>query len=358
MADSIEEPSLEGPRLSPDQYDPALSIDAGYEPVDVPVIREGPPRTARELAERIASEMSKAVVGQDELIEMLVVALLTGGHVLLEGVPGIAKTLSVRALSNIIEAPFTRIQFTPDLMPSDILGTNVFDPRNQEFHLKKGPIFTGLLLADEINRTPPKTQAALLEAMEERAVTIDGATYPLPDTFLVCATQNPIEYEGTYPLPEAQLDRFMLKVNVAYPTDRDEHDLLARVQSGFRSQDLDTAALRPVLRGADIASFRAQVDTVQVAPHVQHYIVRLVRATRENRQLLLGGSPRAAIMLLLTSKALAAIRGRHFVTPDDVKSLALPVLRHRLIVRPEAELEGYSADRVLADILQSVEVPR
>lgn len=313
---------------------------------------------AYELAERITQEMHKAVVGQDELVEMLVVAVLAGGHVLLEGVPGTAKTLSVRALARIFNVSFARIQFTPDLMPSDILGTSIFDPRNQEFSLKKGPIFAGLVLADEINRTPPKTQSALLEAMEERRVTIDGITHDLPDPFLVCATQNPIEYEGTYPLPEAQLDRFMLKVSVSYPSAEEEQNILARVQAGFRAQNLDTAHIQAVMKGEDMSVYREEVENVRVEPVVQNYIVKIIRATRDNRHLMLGASPRAAITLLMTSKAIAAIRGRNFVTPDDVKTMARPVLRHRLVLKPESEIEGFTGDRIVESVLQSVEVPR
>ena len=324
--------------------------------VDVPV--GGMARTAKELAERITREMHKTVVGQDELVEMLVVAVLASGHVLLEGVPGTAKTLSVRTLARIFDVSFARIQFTPDLMPSDILGVSVFDPRTQEFNLKKGPVFAGLLLADEVNRTPPKTQSALLEAMEERRVTIDGISHNLPEPFLVCATQNPIEYEGTYPLPEAQLDRFMLKVNVAYPSAEEEQNILARVQGGFRAQNLDTADVRAVVQGSDMPQFRAEIERVRVETAVMRYIVQVIRATRDHRHLTLGASPRAAITLLMTAKALAAIRGRDFVTPDDVKTMARPVLRHRLAVRPESEIEGYSGDRIVESILQSVEVPR
>ena len=325
---------------------------------DVIAAPAGPPQTAQQLAERILEEMHKAIVGQEELAEMLVVAVLAGGHVLLEGVPGTAKTLSVRALARIFDVSFARIQFTPDLMPSDILGTSVFDPRTQQFNLKRGPIFAGLILADEINRTPPKTQSALLEAMEERRVTIDGVGHPLPEPFLVCATQNPIEYEGTYPLPEAQLDRFMLKVNIGYPSAEEEQTILARVQAGFRSQDLETAGIVPALQGPDLPRYAAEVEAVRVDPSVQRYIVEIARASRESRHVTLGASPRAAVTLLRAARALAAIRGRDFVTPDDVKTLASPVLRHRLILRPESEIEGYSSDRIIDSVLQSVEVPR
>jgi MoxR-like ATPase len=346
----------ENPPLSfPGPVSPPASLSPG--PVSEPV-SGGPPRTARDLAQRITHEMHKTVVGQDELVEMLVVAVLAGGHVLLEGVPGTAKTLSVRTLARIFDVSFARIQFTPDLMPSDILGVSVFDPRTQEFNLKKGPVFAGLLLADEVNRTPPKTQSALLEAMEERRVTIDGVSHDLPEPFLVCATQNPIEYEGTYPLPEAQLDRFMLKVNVAYPSAEEEQNILLRVQGGFRAQNLDTAGIHPALQGSDMPYFRAEIERVRVEAPVLRYIVQVIRATRDHRHLTLGASPRAAITLLMTSKALAAIRGRDFVTPDDVKTMARPVLRHRLAVRPESEIEGHTSDRIVETILQSVEVPR
>lgn len=313
--------------------------------------------SVRALTQRIAHEMRKTLVGQDQLVEMLVVAILAGGHVLLEGVPGTAKTLAIRTLARIFDVSFARIQFTPDLMPSDILGTSVFDPRTQQFNLKTGPIFAGLVLADEVNRTPPKTQSALLEAMEERRVTIDGVGHPLPPPFLVCATQNPIEYEGTYPLPEAQLDRFMLKVLVPYPTEQDEQDILARVQAGFRAQNLDRIDIQPALSVTDLPNYQAEVERVYCKPDVQKYIVDIVRATRANRHLIIGASPRAAITLLLTSKALAAMRGEISVTPDHVKYLAGPVLRHRLALRPESEIEGFTPDRVLEAVLQSVRVP-
>lgn len=312
----------------------------------------------RDLAARITQEMHKTLVGQNELIEMLIVAVLAGGHVLLEGVPGTAKTLSIRTLARIFNVSFARIQFTPDLMPSDILGTSIFDPRTQQFSLKKGPLFAGLVLADEVNRTPPKTQSALLEAMEERRVTIDGISHDLPAPFLVCATQNPIEYEGTYALPEAQLDRFMIKIIVPYPGADEEQNIIARVQSGFRSQHLDRAHILPALEMQDLPRYQTEIDRVQADPAVQRYMVQIVRATRENRHLTLGASPRAAITLLLTTKTLAAMRGRAYVTPDDVKQMATPVLRHRLMLRPESEIEGYTTDRVVESILQSIEVPR
>ena len=306
----------------------------------------------------IRGEISKAVVGQREVVDQMLVALLCEGHALLEGVPGIAKTLMVRALSLTVSADFSRIQFTPDLMPSDVLGTNVFDPSSGKFDLRKGPVFTGLLLADEINRTPPKTQSALLEAMQERQVTIDGEKYPLPGVFTVFATQNPIEYEGTYPLPEAQLDRFMLKIIVGYPAFDTEREVLSRYNGGFRSVDIDQIGIRPVLDAETLPQLRRAAADVTVEEPMLDYIAKIVRKTRENRNLVLGASPRASISLLLGSKAIALMRGRDFVIPDDVKEIAPAVLRHRLILRPESEIEGVTADRVIENTLGEVEVPR
>lgn len=318
---------------------------------------EGPGAVAQ-FAERMLSELRKAIVGQDEMLEMLAVALLARGHVLLEGVPGTAKTLAVRAFALACDVPFSRIQFTPDLMPSDILGTNVFDPKDSVFTLRKGPLFASIVLADEVNRTPPKTQAALLEAMEERRATIDGVGHPLPDPFLVCATQNPVEYEGTYPLPEAQLDRFMLKVVLDYPSLDEEMAILDRYQAGFRATDLRAAGIAPVLTTSGLQALRAAVDAVQVSSAVRRYIADIARAGRDHRHLTLGPSPRATVTLMLASKALAAMHDRDFVTPDDVKTLARPVLRHRILLRPESEIEGQTPDRVLASILDQVAVPR
>jgi len=310
------------------------------------------------VAGAVTDEIRKVIVGQEEVIEQILVGLLAEGHVLLEGVPGIAKTLLVRTLAHAISADFKRIQFTPDLMPSDVIGTNVFDPSKGEFRLRRGPVFTNVLLADEVNRTPPKTQAALLEAMEERRVTIDGEPYSLPAPFMVLATQNPIEYEGTYPLPEAQLDRFMLKVMVGYPDSADEHRILQNYNAGFRPLRLEEAGVKAVAGEADIAACRAEIARIVMDEPIMRYIGEIVQRTREDRNLVLGASPRASIALLLTSKALAALRGRGFVIPDDVKSLAPAVLRHRLILRPEAEIEGLTPDRVVANILAAVEVPR
>lgn len=309
-------------------------------------------------AARIREEVAKAIVGQGAAVEQTLVALLANGHILLEGVPGIAKTLLVRSLALAMDLQFTRIQFTPDLMPSDVIGTNVFDPRTTEFKLRKGPIFTQILLADEINRTPPKTQSALLEAMEERQTTIDGVRYPLPEPFLVFATQNPIEFEGTYPLPEAQQDRFLLKVVLEYPPGEVEIEVLRRHHAGFKTMDLASAGITPVANLDALKAMRAEVEAVTVEDRIFNYIYETVSATRKANDILVGASPRAGIAMLNCGKALAAIRGRNFVIPDDVKELALPVLRHRVLLRPEAEIEGLTVDRVLATLIDAQIVPR
>lgn len=304
----------------------------------------------------VRTEIAKAVVGQDAVVSGLVIALLCRGHVLLEGVPGVAKTLLVRALAAALQLDFKRVQFTPDLMPGDVTGSLVYDARTAAFTFREGPVFTNLLLADEINRTPPKTQAALLEAMEERQVSVDGEPRPLPDPFIVAATQNPIEYEGTYRLPEAQLDRFLLKLTVPLPSREQEVAILSRHAQGFDPRNL--AAIRPVAGVAELAAGRDGVSRVLVADEVMGYIVDIVTATRNSPSLQLGVSPRGATALLATARSWAWLTGRGYVTPDDVKAMARSTLRHRIGLRPEAELEGATTDGVLDGILSSVPVPR
>ena len=319
------------------------------------------PRSVEHEAARTAllavrTEISKAVVGQDAVISGLVIALLCRGHVLLEGVPGVAKTLLVRSLAAALSLNFKRVQFTPDLMPGDVTGSLIYDARTGAFTFREGPVFTNLMLADEINRTPPKTQAALLEAMEERQVSVDGEPRPLPDPFIVAATQNPVEYEGTYRLPEAQLDRFLLKLTVGLPSRDQEVAILGRHAHGFDPRDL--AAIRPVAGPAELAAGRDAVRRVLVADEILGYIVDIVTATRNSPSLQLGVSPRGATALLATARAWAWLTGRGYVTPDDVKAMARSTLRHRIGLRPEAELEGATTDGVLDGILSSVPVPR
>ncbi len=306
----------------------------------------------------IINELRKVIVGQDEVIEQIIVAILAEGHALIEGVPGTAKTLIVKTLARIIGARFSRIQFTPDLMPSDITGTNVFNMQNSEFSLRPGPIFTDILLGDEINRTPPKTQAALLEAMEERQATIDGKRYKLSPLFTVLATENPIEYEGTYPLPEAQLDRFLMKILIGYPAQDAELEIISRWDSGFNSRHLEQVDVQKLPEASSINNCRNEIKAMRTEAGVQKYIVEIVNKTRHHPTILYSASPRASVALLLCSKALAAIRGRDFSTPDDVRDVAMPVLRHRLALRAEAELDGATTDAVISDIIKTVEVPR
>jgi MoxR-like ATPase len=318
----------------------------------------GAPDAGRVPLVAVRDEVGKAVVGQDQVLSGLLVALLCQGHVLLEGVPGVAKTLLIRALAAALAIDSKRVQFTPDLMPGDVTGSLIYDARTSEFKYRDGPVFTNLLLADEINRTPPKTQAALLEAMEERQVSVEGVPRPLPVPFLVAATQNPVEYEGTYPLPEAQLDRFLLKLAVNAP-DRDaEIDILARHAAGFDPRDLRAAGIRQVASAADLATARAGVGQVRVSAEVTGYIVDICRATRTSAAADLGVSPRGGTALLATSRAWAWLTGRDYVTPDDVKTLARPTLRHRVRLRPEAELDGVTSDGLLEGVLSSVPVPR
>jgi MoxR-like ATPase len=311
-----------------------------------------------QLVEHIRNEIHKVIVGQDQALEQVLIVLLTEGHALIEGVPGTAKTLLVKTLARIIGLHFGRIQFTPDLMPADVTGTNIFNMATSSFNLRYGPIFTDLLLADEINRTPPKTQAALLEAMEERQVTIDGELHKLSPMFTVLATQNPIEYEGTYPLPEAQLDRFLLKIYVNYPEELQELQVVANWNAGFNARRLEDVYITPIQDPALLLQARSQVRGVTVEEGIQRYIVSIVRATRSAINITWGASPRACVALLLCSKAIAAMRGREFVTPDDVKEIARPVLRHRIVLRSEAEIEGTSADEVLEEVIAGIEVPR
>jgi MoxR-like ATPase len=311
----------------------------------------------RTLVRHIREEMGKVVVGQDDLKTQCLVTLLCGGHALLEGVPGIAKTLAVKTLSHLLRLDFQRVQCTSDLMPADIVGTNVLNMGTSIFQLHQGPVFTQLLLVDEVNRMPPRTQAALLECMEERQVTIDGSLHTLSPLFTVFATQNPIDFEGTYPLPEAQLDRFLAKIRVLYPSAKEEFELLSNVQQGFDAHNLDRAGLAPI-NPELLEQARVEVKAVKVQESLFTYLVQLVRRTREWPALSLGASPRAAVSLMMFSKAIAAVDGREYLIPDDVKQAVLPVLRHRLVVRPEADLEGISADQVLQDILRAVEVPK
>ncbi|MBI4672349.1 MAG: MoxR family ATPase [Chloroflexi bacterium] len=306
----------------------------------------------------LSAESKKALIAQDEIFAQMVIALFVRGHVLLEGVPGTAKTLAAKTLAHLVRAEFKRVQFTPDLMPSDIVGTQVFDVNSSKFFLKRGPVFANVVLADEINRAPAKTQAALLEAMEERNVTIEGERQPLPEPFLVLATQNPVEYEGTYPLPEAQLDRFLFKTIVHYPPLDAETDILRRYHQGFDAHRLADAGLTPVLGPEELVQLRQEIDHIAVETGILSYITKLSDATRKANDLALGASPRASIAMLLASKAYAAMQGRSYVVPDDVKTVALPVMRHRILLKPEAEIEGLDADGIIRRILASVDVPR
>jgi MoxR-like ATPase len=311
-----------------------------------------------DIAQTMRSEASKAVVGQEEAFTQILIALFCGGHVLLEGVPGTAKTLMAKTLAALTGVEFKRVQFTPDLMPSDVIGTQVFEMGTGQFRLRKGPVFTNILLGDEINRAPAKTQSALLEAMEERQVTIEGERLPLPEPFFVMATQNPVEYEGTYPLPEAQLDRFLFKVIVDYAPQEVEIEVLRRYHAGFDAHRLETVGLRLVMNPEILAQCRAEIRHVQVDDGVLKYVTDIAQASRKSLDLILGGSPRASISLLLAAKSWAAMQNRAYVTPDDVKFLARPVYRHRIILKPEAEIEGLTPDTAMARILARVEVPR
>lgn len=310
------------------------------------------------IVEKVNEELRKVIVEQDEMIEQCIISLISGGHVLIEGVPGLAKTLMIKSLSRTLSLDFKRIQFTPDLMPADVTGTKIFNMQTREFELTKGPVFTNFLLADEINRTPPKTQAGLLEAMAEKTVSIDGEMIELPNPYMVFATQNPLEYEGTYPLPEALVDRFLIKIVIDYPSMQAEKEVLKRHNNGFSSIDLDKAGVRALFSAEDILKAREEVQRVQIEDALMDYIVNIIAETRNNPTIDIGSSPRGSIALLQCSKGAAAYSGRDYVIPEDIKKMAIPVLRHRIILKPELELEGVKADQVLQDILSKVKVPR
>jgi MoxR-like ATPase len=308
-------------------------------------------------AAHVRQQLSKAIIGQRDVVDHLLLVLACGGHAVVEGVPGLAKTLAVKALARACGLGFRRIQCTPDLMPADITGTNVFNLADNTFHFHPGPVFTDILLVDEINRTPPRTQAALLEAMEERQVTIDGVSHPLPENFTVLATQNPIEFEGTYPLPEAQLDRFLMKIRIGYPAAQEEIDIISRYDQGFDPRRLDEIEIA-ACDGSLLGSARQEIGSVRAEPSLLSYLVSLIRRTRDWPSLSLGASPRAAVGLFFVARALAAMDGRDFLLPDDIKAAAPPVLRHRLLLKPEADLEGLTPDLIVEQVLASVEVPR
>ncbi len=310
----------------------------------------------KNMSANIKEKIGGIVIGQEDMIEQIMIALLTDGHILIEGVPGIAKTLTAKLFAKSISADFSRIQFTPDLMPSDVTGTSVFNMSKSDFEFKKGPIFGNIILIDEINRAPAKTQAALIEVMEERQVTVDGITYIMEEPFVVLATQNPIEQEGTYRLPEAQLDRFLFKINVDYPSTEDEITILKN--SHNRKGADETASIEAFITKEDIATFRKQIKELYIDENLIKYIAQIISKTRNNNALFLGASPRASLNIMTASKATAAINGRDFVIPDDIKSVTYPVLRHRLILTPEKEMEGVTVDKIIKKIIDKVEVPR
>ncbi len=310
----------------------------------------------QEAVEKIKTELSKVIVGQKSMIDMLITALLASGHVLIEGVPGVAKTITAKLLAKALTVDFNRIQFTPDLMPSDILGTSIFDLKKSEFEFKKGPIFSNMVLIDEINRAPAKTQAALFEVMEERQITIDGNRYSLEPPFMVLATQNPVEQEGTYRLPEAQLDRFLFKIDIDYPTLEDEIEIINREHQLKEAKKIDK--VESFLTKTQVAKYQSIVNQILVEPHLLKYIAEIIVNTRNNQFLYLGASPRASIAILKASKAYAAMNGRDFITPEDIKQVAIPVLQHRIIITPEREMEGVTSKQIINQIIQSIEIPR
>ncbi|HEX8516722.1 MAG TPA: MoxR family ATPase [Bacteroidia bacterium] len=310
----------------------------------------------KKAVDSIKEEVSKIIVGQEEMTELLIAAILADGHVLIEGVPGVAKTLAAKLLARTISVDFSRIQFTPDLMPSDIIGTNVYNLKLSDFQFKKGPLFSNIVLIDEINRAPAKTQSALFEAMEERQITVEGTTYPLAAPFIVLATQNPVEQEGTYRLPEAQLDRFLFKIEVGYPGLEDETKIISDFHK--RKHIIDVTSIKGVLSPANIKKCREDVSSVIIETNLLSYIAKIVHNTRNNPSLYLGASPRASIAILTSAKAIAAMRGRDFVTPDDIKFVAVPVLKHRIILTPEKEMEGITATEVIRQIIEKIEIPR
>jgi len=304
----------------------------------------------------IRSEIGKVIVGQDEMVKLILAALLADGHVLIEGVPGVAKTLTAKLVARSVDAGFSRIQFTPDLMPSDVLGTPVFNPRDAVFEFKKGPIFSNIVLVDEINRAPAKTQSALLEVMEEKQVSVDGKTYLMDPPFMVLATQNPVEQEGTYRLPEAQLDRFLFKVVVPYPSEAEELTILSQFHKMGNQQALDV--VKPVLSGQMINDIRKQIRTILIEEKLLQFIARLIHQTRNHKSIYLGASPRASLAVMNAAKAIAAMQGRDFVTPDDIREVAVPVLRHRIMLSPDKEMEGVTEEEVIRQIIQGLDIPR
>lgn len=338
------------PPAAPSPAEQALPPDAS---TYIPTL---PLKELRDLAERIRSEVQQVIVGQDRVLDLLLIALLSDGHVLIEGMPGLAKTLTAKLLARTVDTGFSRLQFTPDLMPSDVVGTSVFDPRTSTFEFKAGPVFSNIILVDEINRAPAKTQAALFEVMEERQVTVDGRTYPAGDPFMIVATQNPIEHEGTYRLPEAQLDRFFFKVDISYPDTEQEVALMLRSQEG--AQRLSADHIRPVISPAELKRARALAQSVRCDEKLVRYIAEIISATRNDRALMLGASPRASLAILRGSKTAAAIQGRDFVVPEDIQLVLPPVLRHRILLTPEREMEGLRPDEVVAQFIAKVPVPR